>query len=112
MEKDQVDIMLAKRVPGSNCLFGVIDHAKVHYLGAEGLQAFGYLYVVTLKSLEQALKLGPVGVQSNAEKADTVSGFEGIEWRRDFHLSNDMPCTVGLERIVWLHPTALGLETH
>ena len=70
VQEDEVDVRLAKRMPGVEGLLGRVDQAEVDDHGPRVLQLPLDTLEIAFQPFLQPGELGPVGVQPDAEQAD------------------------------------------
>ena len=75
VQKNQIHLRLPKRLAGGKRFVGVIHHAQVDHLHIGSMQALRHLLHIAFQPLLQAVKLWPVGVQTDAEQTDFELGM-------------------------------------
>ena len=71
IKKDDVDVLAPELMAGCNCLLRTVDQAQIDDLNSRTFQAPGKLLDITSESFVQPFELGPVSLQSDAEKTNS-----------------------------------------
>ena len=69
MQKDEIDVRLAEVMPCLESFLRIIDKAQVDDPGVVAFELGGNSREVAVQAVLKARKLGPIGIETDAEKS-------------------------------------------